>query len=208
MSIRCPTCDTENAENSAFCIECGAPLRAIAVGSTERLPQAADGKHCPFCATLNPTQARFCVNCGRSLDATMPAVATVAAPIYTPPAEPAPLIAPNRFRTGRFRTGRFSGQNGAVWASASGGVFLIGLAILFVTGTIWPGILALLGAMSLLGGFFGGREYHGFAGAVWLIGLAVLFATDTIWPGVLVLAGISAILGAMFGSFRGRSRSN
>ena len=123
MSIRCPTCGTENAENSAFCIECGAPLRAIAVGSTERLPQAADGKHCPFCDTLNPVQARFCVNCGRSLDGTVRPTQTVTPRIYTPPAEPAPLIAPGRFGTGRFRTSRFSGQNGAFWAGASGGVF-------------------------------------------------------------------------------------
>jgi hypothetical protein len=38
-----------------------------------------------------------------------------------------------------------------LWAGLQGAVWLIGLAILFATGTIWPGILILIGASMLLG---------------------------------------------------------
>lgn len=198
MGIRCPTCDTENADNGAFCIECGTSLRAVAVGSTERLPGAGDGKRCTVCDTPNPIQARFCVNCGQALAVSPQSTATAAPRTYTMPPEPAPLTAP------RIRAGPMIGRNRAAWGGMSGGVFLIGLAVLFATGTIWPGILALLGVMALLGATIGGEPQSGMVGAIFLIGMAFLFATGLFWPGILVLLGITAILGTATGVSRRR----
>ncbi len=44
------------------------------------------------------------------------------------------------------------------WAHISGGVFLIGLGILFLTGTFWPGILFLVGISAIAGGLLKKEE--------------------------------------------------
>ncbi|MEM2500783.1 MAG: DUF2892 domain-containing protein [Candidatus Bathyarchaeia archaeon] len=48
------------------------------------------------------------------------------------------------------------GSKRRLWHSITGGVFLIGLAILFYVG-FWPWILALLGLMAIIEGI---GEYH------------------------------------------------
>jgi hypothetical protein len=81
----------------------------------------------------------------------------------------------------------------------SGGVFLIGLAIAFLTGAWLPVILITLGVTSLLGAASSGNPnglYGGLYSIVWLAGLGLCFAIG-FWPWILVLVGLSCILGAM-----------
>ncbi|MEM2648063.1 MAG: hypothetical protein QXS10_03205 [Candidatus Bathyarchaeia archaeon] len=49
-----------------------------------------------------------------------------------------------------------SGSRRRLWHYVSGGVFLIGLAVLFYVG-FWPWILALLGLIAIIEGI---GEYH------------------------------------------------
>ncbi len=49
--MKCPKCQTENAENLKFCGECGAKLEKV----------------CPHCNSSNPPQFKFCGECGRNL---------------------------------------------------------------------------------------------------------------------------------------------
>jgi hypothetical protein len=85
-----------------------------------------------------------------------------------------------------------------MWGGVSGGVFLIGLALLFAFNWWWPGILVLLGVTSLIGSLAAGKSFWaGLQGAIWFLGIAVLAAFNWWWPGILILVGISAILGSM-----------
>jgi hypothetical protein len=79
----------------------------------------------------------------------------------------------------------------------SGGVFLIGLAVLFMTGLFWPGILVLIGVCGFLSSIAEGKPREGLMPLVFMTGLAVLFMTDLFWPGILVLVGVTAMLGAL-----------
>lgn len=79
-----------------------------------------------------------------------------------------------------------------------GGLFLIGLALLFFSGWFWPGILVLVGLTALFEDFKKGRPGEGLGGMVFMCGLALLFASDWFWPGILVLLGIMAILSPLF----------
>ena len=81
---------------------------------------------------------------------------------------------------------------------ASGGIFLIGLGILFLTKVdFFPWILVVMGLTSLPGSVAQKGFWAGIQGFIWLAGLAVLFATDTLWPGILILAGLSILAGAI-----------
>jgi hypothetical protein len=86
----------------------------------------------------------------------------------------------------------------ALWGGMSGGLFLIGLAVLAVTGWWWPGILVLIGFASLIGSLAAGKSFWaGIQGSLWMFGIAVLAVTGWWWPGILVLVGLSAILGSI-----------
>jgi len=43
------------------------------------------------------------------------------------------------------------GSGGGLWGAISFGVFIIGLAILFLFDIFWPGILILIGLMAIIG---------------------------------------------------------
>ncbi len=45
------------------------------------------------------------------------------------------------------------GSGGGMWGAISFGVFIIGLAILWLLDYFWPGILILIGLMVVIGGF-------------------------------------------------------
>lgn len=79
-----------------------------------------------------------------------------------------------------------------------GGVFLIGLALLFM-GQIafWPGILYVIGASSLARAVVERSVWSALSGLVWLFGLAFLFTTGLWWPGILILIGLSMVFGTM-----------
>jgi hypothetical protein len=80
----------------------------------------------------------------------------------------------------------------------SGGVWLIGLGVLFATGYWWPGILFVLGAGSIAQSLAEGRGWYAFQGALWAIGLGVWFALGTNVATLFIILGISMLLAAIF----------
>lgn len=83
--------------------------------------------------------------------------------------------------------------------SLSGGLFLIGLGLIFLLPGlgIWPWILAVIGISQLPTNLARKRGWYGWQSCFWLVGLAILFATGLFWPGILILIGISILLGAL-----------
>ena len=77
----------------------------------------------------------------------------------------------------------------------AGGVFLIGLALLFMTGYWWPGILFVIGASSMARGVAEGRDWYSVPGGLWMIGLGLVFAFGFSWPMILILIGVSMLFG-------------
>ncbi|NIN52457.1 MAG: zinc-ribbon domain-containing protein [Nitrososphaeria archaeon] len=92
--------------------------------------------HCSKCGAENKDDARYCSSCGESLYATR-----------------TPARKPDEWEKTCFGPAR----RGGLWASIWGGVFLIGLAILWYLDSInvlkwWPGILFLIGIMIVISG--------------------------------------------------------
>lgn len=200
----CSQCGAELPSGSQFCIECGAPAPTApaATGPTERLREYADGLACAGCGTRNPVGAEFCVMCGRGLAARL-----AAEPIPTP--QPAPLPEPLApYAPSRPAAAAPPSRPRATiqWDGLTGGVWLIGLAVLFMTGWWWPGIMVLIGLSSLFSGLAHAHDANArlgaLQGAVWMLGIGVIAFFGWWWPGMLVLVGISAMLGAV--SFRER----
>ena len=198
--MRCEKCAAEIPADGKFCIECGAPVSQAATGATERLPDYAGGQQCAACGTRNPPGAAFCVTCGRGLGA-RPVVEAPASSL-PPMSAPAPLTSVpsgsvESVATPRPRHGGFSVE----WGGIMGGIWLIGIAVLAVTGWWWPGIMVLIGMSALVGGLQSGGSWEqrsgGIQGAIWMFGIAVLAVTGCLWPGIMVLVGLSAIFGAI-----------
>jgi hypothetical protein len=198
--MRCEKCAAEIPADGKFCIECGTPVSQAATGATERLPDYAGGPQCAACGTRNPPGAAFCVTCGRSLDARL--FADVPANTLPPMPAPAsltsvPSISIEPAPASRTRRGGFSVE----WGGIMGGIWLIGIAVLAVTGWWWPGIMVLIGISALVGGLQAGGSWEqrlgGIQGAIWTFGIAVLAITNWWWPGIMVLVGLSAIFGAI-----------
>lgn len=78
----------------------------------------------------------------------------------------------------------------------TGGVFLIGIAALGISGLWWPGILVVLGITSLVSGLLEGRLWKSASGAFWLIGLALIFYLNWPWWLLIALTGVGLIIGA------------
>lgn len=91
----------------------------------------------------------------------------------------------------------------------SGGVFIIGLGLMFL-GTLpwWPGILLVIGASSLARGLAEGQRWASMQGAVWMLGLGLLFWGGFSLPLLLILIGASMLIGVVFRPpmFANRSR--
>lgn len=81
----------------------------------------------------------------------------------------------------------------------SGGVFIIGLGLMFL-GTLpwWPGILLVIGASSLARSLAEGQRWASMQGAVWMIGLGLLFWGGFSFPMLLILIGVSMLVGVVF----------
>jgi hypothetical protein len=78
----------------------------------------------------------------------------------------------------------------------AGGVFLIGLGLLFTNViSFWPGILFVIGAANIARGMAQGREWYNVSGGVWLIGLGFVFLFHFSWPVLLILIGASMLFG-------------
>ncbi|MCG8350805.1 MAG: zinc ribbon domain-containing protein [Chloroflexales bacterium] len=212
--MKCLNCDADLVEDAQFCVECGAAVENATTGPTVRLPKAAGGPVCTACGILNPAEAQFCVNCGRRLEISkaaqlesrrgaaavaehpvmpslppMPELPVQSQPVRMPSTPVAHLAAGYPAQKKHCHTGRGGG--------IIGGVFLIGLAVLFMTGLFWPGILALLGVCGFLSNIAEGKPREGLMPLVFMTGLAVLFMTGLFWPGILVLVGVTAMLGAL-----------
>jgi hypothetical protein len=93
-------------------------------------------------------------------------------------------------------------HNPLAWGGISAGLFLIGLAVLAITDWWWPGILVLVGTISLVGAILNNRLWMGLQGVLWMFGIAVIATFDWWWPGMLILAGLSVIAGAVLGPRR------
>lgn len=80
----------------------------------------------------------------------------------------------------------------------SGGIFMIGLAILFLTGDWWPGILFVIGASSIAQGLVRGRGWYSLQGSLWMIGLGLVFVFGFSLPLLFLLIGGSMVFGSIF----------
>ncbi len=56
-TVKCPSCNTENALGTKFCAECGMKLEV-----TPPAPQ--EEKHCTGCGRVLPAGTKFCPECG------------------------------------------------------------------------------------------------------------------------------------------------
>lgn len=81
----------------------------------------------------------------------------------------------------------------------SGGIFLIGIGVLFLVEEVdfWPWILLVIGLASVPGSIAHEGFWAGLQGLVWMGGLAILFYTEAFWPGILIVIGVSTMVGAM-----------
>jgi hypothetical protein len=86
----------------------------------------------------------------------------------------------------------------------TGGLFLIGLAIIFLTGFWWPGMLFLIGFVTIANGLLEGREWEQVTGGFFLIGLGVVFAIGFNVGVLLLMIGVTTLLGAFFKSDKGK----
>lgn len=90
----------------------------------------------------------------------------------------------------------------------SGGVFLIGLALLFLTGWWWPGIMFVIGASMFARTMAEGKPLQSNTGAFWVIVIGIVFGIPNLFAGIdwgsifpIVLIGIG-----LFMLFGGRYR--
>lgn len=143
---------------------------------------------CTACDKEIPDDAAFCVECGAKV-ATTGRTITLDQP-YSETRMPDDIVpaAPPPAAQRQFRP--YTRVDGA----KTGAIFLIGMAILFFTGTFWPGILALVGITGAINEFSKGRPRNAIQSLVMLVGMAILFATGLFWPGILVLVGIVTLL--------------
>lgn len=78
----------------------------------------------------------------------------------------------------------------------AGGVFLVGLGLLFTNVvSFWPGILFVIGASNIARGMAEGRAWYNVSGGLWLIGLGLVFLLNFSWPVLLILIGASMLFG-------------
>lgn len=148
---------------------------------------------CPTCGKSNPVDAQFCIFCATRLEpvvvdsvpqnpVTGPTVRLDAPSTQTPSTSNAPQHPQSSQQPQR--------RSKSDWS----GLFFIGLGLLFLTGTFWPGILLLIGLMAFIN--HGGRHRDGLQGLLFFGGLAFLFATGLWWPGILVWLGVMSLIGS------------
>ena len=77
----------------------------------------------------------------------------------------------------------------------SGGIFLVGLALLFLTGYWWPGIMFVIGASAIARGVAAGQPWYTVQGGIWAIGIGIIFALGFSLPLLLIVIGLSMIFG-------------
>ncbi len=88
--------------------------------------------------------------------------------------------------------------------SVSGGIFLIGLGLLFWFNWFWPGIFLLIGVVGLVHESMKGKLWNGLASLLVLGGLAAIFSFNWSWSLVLPVALIGLGLLGILNALRGR----
>lgn len=89
-------------------------------------------------------------------------------------------------------------MNKKQYEALSGGIFLIGLGLLFLGRLgFWPWILVVIAFAQLPMLLAQNQGWAGWQGFFWLIGLAILFASGRFWPWILILVGVSVLIGAI-----------
>ncbi|MCY3946264.1 MAG: hypothetical protein OXF44_08275 [Anaerolineaceae bacterium] len=78
----------------------------------------------------------------------------------------------------------------------SGGIFLVGLAVVALSGQWWPGILVLIGVTTVIRGLLQKLLWKTVGGALWLIALALVFHFGFPWPLLPLLAVAGIVVGA------------
>jgi len=69
-------------------------------------------------------------------------------------------------------------------AQIGGGVFLVGLGMLFLTGWWWPGIMFVMAASILARTMAEGKPMMSASGALWLIGIGIVFGLPGLVGGI------------------------
>ena len=148
---------------------------------------------CPKCGRSNPEESRFCIYCATALTGTEEVDEATGPTVRLDPAVPIPVLslapaapAPPPPPTMPGLAGRKNEVSGALW--------LIGLGILFLTGSFWPGILVLVGLTAYVQQLACGRSQESLRSLIFFVGLAVLFWTNLFWPGILILLGLIALI--------------
>jgi ribosomal protein L40E len=88
--MKCPQCQADNPEGSAFCLKCGNSLQVETI--------------CPECGHKNLPDSTFCNKCGHALGET-------AKPKKPQPKKPS-TIEPTSFAGGRYQVKKFLGEGG------------------------------------------------------------------------------------------------
>jgi hypothetical protein len=87
--------------------------------------------------------------------------------------------------------------------SIGGGVFLIGLGVLFLLNWFWPGILLLIGIVALVNQSIKGEVVGGLVALLIFGGLTALFTFSFDWkiigPIFLIVVGLIALVNALRG---------
>lgn len=88
--------------------------------------------------------------------------------------------------------------------SISGGIFLIGLGLLFWVGWFWPGILLLIGVVGLIHESLRGKVWNGLTSLLVMGGLTAIFSLNWSWSTVLPIVLIALGLVGLVNAWRGR----
>jgi hypothetical protein len=102
--------------------------------------------------------------------------------------------------TSEVETKSNGGEKQRMAGAISGGIFLISLGVLLVTGWWWPGIMVALGLASGAGLIFRGKVLGGIVSLVFFCGIAVavefIRTTDVsgVVIGAFILVGIGVII--------------
>lgn len=82
-----------------------------------------------------------------------------------------------------------------------GGIFLIGLGILFMLDWFWPGILALIGVVAFINQGLKGNLVGGLTPLILFGGLTAVFALEASWryvlPAALIVVGLIGLVNAL-----------
>lgn len=75
----------------------------------------------------------------------------------------------------------------------SGDIFLIGIALLWITGWWFPGIFFVIGAASMARALREDSHWTNANGALWMFGLGFIFWLNLPWAVILLIIGLSML---------------